>query len=72
MTQSAFDIDEIEKNEQIDLVFVHSYNNVSVIFDTDHITSELINIVEENCSETPFVYNICGGINERMRVSFEF
>lgn len=72
MSQTAFNTDEIEKHEQIDLVFVHSYNNVSVIFDTDHITPELINIVNDNCSETPFVYDICGGINERMRVSFEF
>jgi len=72
MTESAFNVDEIEKHEKIELCFVHSYNNVSVIFDTDHITSELMNIVADNCSETPFVYDICGGINERMRVSFEF
>jgi len=72
MTQSAFDIDEIEKHKQIELAFVHSYNKVSVIFKSDHIIPELINHVNNNCSETPFIYDICAGANERMRVSFEF
>lgn len=72
MTESAFNVDEIEKNEQIELAFVHSYNNISIIFNTDRITPELINHVNNNCSETPFIYDISGGNNERMRVSFEF
>jgi hypothetical protein len=69
---SAWNKSKLEKHEKIELVYEHSYNNVSVCFDTDHITPELLNIVEENCSETPFVYDICGGINQKMRVSFEF
>lgn len=69
---SAYDINKIEECEKVRFVYVHSYNDISVIYDIDHITPHLLDIVEENCSETPFVYSIHGGNNERMRVSFEF
>lgn len=69
---TAYDIDQIEKNGKIKQVFVHSFNDVTVIFDTDHVNPDLLNIVENNCSETPFVYDICNGINGKTCVSFEF
>lgn len=70
--KSAFDTEKLESHEDIELAFVHSYNNVSIIFDCEHITSEKINFVNSCCSEMVHIYDICGGENERMRVSFEF
>jgi len=71
---SAFDIEKLEDHEQIELAFVHSYNNISICFDIGHIEAELINFVDECCHETLHIYDICsGGQNcDKMRVSFEF
>jgi len=70
---SAYDIDKLENSDNIELVFPHSYNDVSVIFTKNHITSEMINLVENCCDETPHIYDIAASHQvDKVRVSFEF
>jgi hypothetical protein len=69
----AFDKESIEKHENIEFVYIHDYNDISVIFNETNITPDLINHVNRNCTETLHICSIySSGENENMRVSFEF
>lgn len=68
----SYNLSEIENHPKIKMVFAHDRNDISIVFNTKQITPGIIDFVKANCDNSPEVYDINAGDNERTRVSFHF